>query len=450
MCGINAIFNDTQNKYSIIEMARSTSHRGTRTILQSVCNAKIAFNWLQITDTSLEQLPNVYGNVTVYMNGFISNFLELSEKYDIELETKCDIEFLAKFLDLFNGTKLDELNGFFAVLYFSRDHWHTFTDKYGIKQLYEYANKEGVTFISSEVKGILSMCELSLYPVAVHNWEYSLGVMNPNTIYQGVERAPKLPFYVPEKIHIAYEDAKIRLRELLDQSFKRNKTELKTGVYLSGGVDSGLIAKTINPDYCFSVDYTDFDFSESELIKKNSVGFHVSLIMNQETAMKYAEKTIDVLDDLKAGSCYTNLAIAELASKFVTVVYSGAGGDEFFGGYPHRLNKPISEVIKRNSSKETVNYKMSHFEYDLLFLDAVLVVEDRMSANFTMETRYPLLDNDVVNFALSLPDEYLQNKRILKDVSGLHEDVINGKKRGFSNPYFTNQQWIAFLLKNKL
>ena len=65
-----------------------------------------------------------------------------------------------------------------------------------------------------------------------------------------------------------------------------------------------------------------------------------------------------------------------------------------------------------------------------------------MSGYHCMETRYPFLDNDLVDFALSLPDSYLENKRILKDVSGLHQDVINGKKKGFSNPHFTNQQWI--------
>jgi len=65
-----------------------------------------------------------------------------------------------------------------------------------------------------------------------------------------------------------------------------------------------------------------------------------------------------------------------------------------------------------------------------------------------METRYPLLDNDLVDFALSLPDEYLENKRILKDISGLHPDVIAGKKKGFSNPHFTNDEWAKHCIEN--
>ena len=72
-----------------------------------------------------------------------------------------------------------------------------------------------------------------------------------------------------------------------------------------------------------------------------------------------------------------------------------------------------------------------------------------MSGYHTMETRYPLLDNDIVNFALSLPLPFLENKRILKDVSKLHEDVKKGKKKGFSNPYFSNEEWTEFTI-NKL
>lgn len=466
MCGINAILNykkkDDYFMYLDLlkQMYEATKNRGTREIVQTHNDhrdAIVSFNWLQITDQSKIDLPNGFwddDSCIVYLNGFISNYRELAIKYGIEMETDCDIEFLTKFLDLHNGNKLNELNGFFAVLYWSPfyNDWFSFTDRYGIKQLYKYTNTDGVTFISSEVKGILAVCpEIELDPAAVEDWKCTLGVMNENTIYKSIERVGKLPFIVPEKIEISYEDATEKLRMLLYKSFKRNNYKGKAGAYLSGGVDSGIITKWMRPDYCFSVDYVDEQFSESDLIKKNSVNAHLSLIINEETARKYALETMEALDDLKAGSCYTNFAIAELASNFVTVVYSGAGGDEFFGGYPHRKSKPIiNSVIRTNTPFDygCPNLSISHFEYDLKFLSAVLVVEDRMSGYHTMETRYPLLDNDLVDFALSLPDEYLENKRILKDVSGLHPDVINGKKKGFSNPYFSNDRWVDFVLKN--
>ena len=460
MCGINAIINNKNGKYRVQDMHNATKHRGTRLISKVRHKAEVAFNWLQITDQTLNEFPNEHNGTVVYMNGYISNFNELALKHRIDLETNCDIELLAKFLDKFNGNNLDELNGFFAVIYWSPfyNDWFLFTDRYGIKQLYKYTNAEGVTFISSEPKGILAVCpEIQYSQSGVEDWKCTLGVMNPDTIYQGIHRVEKLPFVIPEKIDISYEDAKFKLAMLLEQSFNRNEYIGESGVYLSGGVDSGLIAKWMQPEYSFSVDYVEPHFSESDLIKLNSVGNHYSIIVNPELAMEYAAKTLNALDDLKAGSCYTNFAISELASKFVKVMFSGAGGDEFFGGYPHRNSRDVFYSIIRTEHGESKHCDshvpkewnaINQFEYDLKFLSAILVVEDRMSGWHTMETRYPLLDNDLVDFALSLPDEYVENKRILKDVCGLHLDVIEGRKKGFSNPYFSNDGWVNFTLQN--
>jgi len=315
-----------------------------------------------------------------------------------------------------------------------------FTDRYGIKQLYTYTGK-GTTFICSEVKGLKAVVDLKVDFDAMDDWEYSLGVMTDNTIYVGVERVECLPFDKPKKIEIGYDKAVSRLRILWEQSIDRNQYD-NAGVYLSGGVDSGMIANRLKIDYSFSVDYLD-NKSEIENIKLNTEGQHYTMIANDLVGREYPLKTLEALDDFKAGSCYTNFAIAELASKFCKVMYSGAGGDEVFNGYTHRYNRPINDVIKR-TSKDGKHYDITHKEYDWKYLKGILVVEDRMSGYHTMETRYPLLDNDFVDFALSLPDKYLDNKRILKDISGLHPNVVNGKKRGFSNPHFTNEEWVNF------
>lgn len=455
MCGINAVINGTFEQVKQMELA--TEKRGVKSFITHHENAIVSFNLLPITDESRDYGHVKYNDVIVFCNGYISNYRELAKKYGYKTKTNCDTEVLAMFLWEFGGERLNELNGFFSVLYWSPVNkcWIAFTDRYGIKQLYSYKDANGTEFISSEVKGILAACPgVKLHSDGIEDWKCTLGVMNPDTIYHGIKRVEKLAFVVPKKIQISYNEAKVKLSILLMNAFERNRYAGESGVYLSGGIDSGIIAKWMKPDYSFSVDYTDPAFSESDLIKRNSQGIHYSIIVNRQLAELYAHKTMYALDDLKAGSCYTNFAIAELASKFVKVVYSGAGGDEFFGGYPHRKDKNIICSIVRSKkmlidADDTLKWiKTTHFEYNLKFLSAVLVVEDRMSGFHTMETRYPLLDNDLVDFALSLPDEYTENKRILKDVSGLHPDVIAGKKRGFSNPYFTNDEWVDFTLKN--
>lgn len=432
MCGIAAVINGSVEDAE--KMAFAIKRRGIRTTTTQLNELTVSFVHLPIVQ-DIKQ-PCKSGGTTVWLNGFISNWKELCAKYHVFVDN--DTQYLAWHLD--NDKPKSELNGFFAVLYY-KDGVKMFTDRYGIKQLYTYKHL-GVTYICSEVKGLKSALDLKVDFAALSDWEYSLGVMTDHTIYSGVERVDCLPFPKPEKIEIDYDEAKNKLEALLWKSLDRNYYN-NSGCYLSGGIDSGIIANWGKSMFTFSVDYLD-DTSEIENIKLNSRGLHYTMICNDWFKPYYSEAALRALDDFKVGSCYTNFAISELASKFCRVMYSGAGGDEVFNGYTHRYNKPINEVIKRTKSDEQREYDISHKEYDWRYLKGILVVEDRMSGYHTMETRYPLLDNDLVDFALSLPDEYLNNKRILKDISGLHPDVINGKKRGFSNPHFTNDEWVKF------
>ncbi len=441
MCGIAAVINGTTEESEA--MAYAIRRRGIKRSTTQVNELTVSFVHLPIVE-DIEQ-PCTNGNTTVWLNGFISNWKELCSKYSVK--AKNDTEYLAFHLE--NDYPKSELNGFFAVIYYQNG-VKMFTDRYGIKQLYTYKHL-GTTYICSEPKGIKAVCKLSIDFNAMSDWEYSLGVMTDDTIYTDVKRVECLPFercFKHDTTSIDYEEAKRVLFELWLQACERNDYD-GAGCYLSGGIDSGIINNTMLPEYCFSVDYVN-EYSEADNIKLNSKGWHYTWIANNDTHVRwyYPKMTLKALDDLKVGSCYTNFAIAELASKFCKVMYSGAGGDEVFNGYTHRYNKPINEVIKRTNKDETREYDITHKEYDWRYLKGILVVEDRMSGWHTMETRYPLLDNDFVDFALSLPDEYLENKRILKDISGLHPNVVNGKKRGFSNPHFTNDEWVEFCKNN--
>jgi asparagine synthase (glutamine-hydrolysing) len=429
MCGI-ALALSEQHGLDAHVMGAGIHRRGITSTVTSIGNGSVYFTHLPITTSAFDQ-PAKYGHITLWLNGFISNWKELSD--EVGKSFGSDTQLLAYWVN--NGLPLDRLNGFFAVVYHSSitGKFDWFTDRYGIKQLYQYGN-----FICSEVKGLKAVVDLKIDLDAMADWDHSLGVMTPDTIYVGVKRVGQLPFVRPEKITISYEDAKHKLTEIWERVVWRNRYE-GAGCYLSGGIDSGMIAKWFNPDYCFSMDYLNAS-SEIEGIKTNTTGNHYTMICNDAMAERYSNEVMKALDDPKVGSCYTNFALAELASKFCKVVYSGAGGDEVFKGYTHRYDKDIQAVINRTGAYGK-RYDITHDAYDWAYLRGILVVEDRMGGWHTMETRYPFLDNELVDFALSLPDKYLFGKRILKDISGLPDEILVAKKRGFSNPHFTNKEW---------
>ena len=219
------------------------------------------------------------------------------------------------------------------------------------------------------------------------------------------------------------------------------------------------------------------------------------------------------LEDLRVGQCYPNYYAAQLASQFVKVVMSGTGGDELFGGYPWRyaaaignraesytdnyyrywqrlvynkekplffnpgvtnqLNKmdidgitPLENHTRRefqnvypkgircDSREEQINHSL-YFECKT-FLHGLLVVEDKISMAHSLETRVPLLDNDLVDLACQTPIRYKiadlhswkvfnrkvslertdAGKEILRKTMGriIPKAVTQAKKQGFSAP----------------
>lgn len=461
MCGINAVINGKPS--DAVRMAHATRNRGlvVHTYHHELNGQTfdVAFNYLPITGEKNIEYPVSAGKYKVWMNGFISNYKELQSEYELENQCGTDTEVMAQLVvSGIMDNKADEavklLNGFFSILIYDEAtgrHWE-FTDRHGIKQLYGYKNA-----ISSEIKGLQALYDLKLKEEAVANWRSTLGIITENSGYEGVFVLPSVPHNEVEyDCGLTYHSAKQKLSALLHQAFERNKAPgLRTGVLLSGGIDSGILAKYMQPDYCFSMDYEDDFYSEIGNIKLNTQGIHYTMICNKQLADTYAPLAAQCLDELKAGSCYTNYALTELASKYCRVIYSGAGGDELFKGYTHRYDKPVEEVAHRSgctpdSHLPMIGYThMTHEEYDAAYLKGILIVEDRIGGAHAVETRYPFLDNDLVDFVRSLPDEFLENKKILKDVCGLHPSVVYGKKRGFSNPYFTNLEWADFVLKQK-
>jgi asparagine synthase (glutamine-hydrolysing) len=205
--------------------------------------------------------------------------------------------------------------------------------------------------------------------------------------------------------------------------------------------------------------------------------------------------------------CYPYYYTARLASRFVKVVLAGTGGDEVFAGYPWRYGMagagqsfeefltsyfrywnrlvPASQraqfftpELLRNADghdpydsfrtiaqgagrlKEPIRRAL-YFEAKT-FLHGLLVIEDKLSMAHSLESRVPLLDHALVDFATRLPTRYLINPRWDKNPTGdenlagkylfrramegmLPDQILMKRKQGFSAP---DQSWYQGPLMN--
>jgi asparagine synthase (glutamine-hydrolysing) len=259
------------------------------------------------------------------------------------------------------------------------------------------------------------------------------------------------------------------LRRLFDQAVKRQLiSDVEVGSYLSGGIDSGsitcLAAKSFKNLKTFTCGFDlssasglELGFDEREKAEFLSNIYkteHYEVVLKAGDMERIMPELIWHLEDLRVGQSYPNFYISRLASKFVKVVLSGAGGDELFAGYPWRyfrsygasyeeymneyysywqrlipdslkpqffvpdiypqiLSHSTLDVFKSvlspsrfktQSPTDFINHSL-YFEIKT-FLPGILLVEDKLSMAHSLETRTPFLDNDLVNFALNIPIKY--------------------------------------------
>lgn len=282
------------------------------------------------------------------------------------------------------------------------------------------------------------------------------------------------------------------LDRLLRQAVSRQLlSDVEIGSYLSGGMDSGTLTALASQELPYIKTFTcGFDLSSAvgvelgfdERVKAEAMSAlfkteHYEMVLKSGDMERCLDTVVSSIEEPRVGQSYPNYYVARLASKFVKVVLSGAGGDELFGGYPwryyigsdsenfeqyidsyytywHRLVNntqlkqlfaPILSEVKdvwtrdifrdvfSNHSNELatpqdyVNHSL-YFEAKT-FLHGLFVVEDKLSMANGLETRVPFMDNDLVDFAMRCPVN-LKMKN-LTNRSRLDENQIGNKKEAY-------------------
>jgi asparagine synthase (glutamine-hydrolysing) len=256
------------------------------------------------------------------------------------------------------------------------------------------------------------------------------------------------------------------LDRLLTQAVSRHLiSDVPVATYLSGGMDSGSItaiaSRQLNELKTFTVGFDlhsasglELGFDERERAEHLSYLFgteHYQMVLKAGDMERVLPRLVWHLEDLRVGQSYPNFYAAQLASRFGKVVLSGAGGDELFGGYPwryyravvnddfeHYIDKyydywqrlvdeatmarllgPVWSEAKDLSTRDVLRdvfpvhpehierpeeyVNLSLYLEARTFLHGLLLVEDKLSMAHGLETRLPFLDNELVDFAQTVP-----------------------------------------------
>jgi len=309
---------------------------------------------------------------------------------------------------------------------------------------------------------------------------------------------------------ITEEDFVNELTDKFYNSMQRHMiSDVEVGATISGGMDSSAITAIASKHFgrihtftghfnTVGIDTEDRCYSELDdariIANRFNTIHHERLIVPQDV-MNTLPSIVWHLEDPKVGMCYTFFVMSHLVSQKVKVNLSGTGGDEFFAGYPWRynlitdkntedsfntvyydwwcrlikdidknkfFNKNIFENMDINAPKKaykTIINKVSNctpinkaLYFDLkTFLHGFLMVEDKMGMAYSIESRFPFLDKELLDFMERVPDnlkfkdgvgKYLL-KKAFKDI--LPEDIIHKRKQGFTPP---DRTWYKRELKD--
>ena len=388
MCGIagfiaNAPFPDQKASFVLRAMNRIQKHRGpdgSGIWLHPEGRAGLAHVRLSIIDLSpnaAQPMQAPSGNVLSY-NGEIYNFLELREEFGSEtFRTKSDSEVILRAYEKWGEDCVRHFRGMFAFALWDAKIQKLFIarDRFGIKPFY-YLIDSGRFYFASEIKALLPLTgspEINLEGLRDYfTFQFSLGI---KTLYKGIHQlAPAHCGYVDGKLNLhlkKYWEVRYTLdwkhdenyfinevrRRLYDSARLHLRSDVPVGAYLSGGMDSSLVAsigRQLRPENVFHAFCGKFsgsgDFDESPyartLAREKQISLH-EIDMGEGDFVRNISKVIYHLDQPVAGpGSFPQYMVSKFARTALKVVLGGQGGDEIFGGYVRYLIAYFEQCIK--------------------------------------------------------------------------------------------------------
>src|ERR1017187_3276477 len=377
MCGIAGMFN-LRSKQRVAEkdlrqMLAMIRHRGPDEFgiylddPVGLGNAR-----LSIIDLSTGQQPisNEDGNLWIVFNGEIFNYVELRPELEARghrFTTTSDTEVLLHAYEEFGPQCLERLNGQFAFAIWNEQEQTLFMarDRLGVRPLF-YTFSQGDLIFGSEIKAILAdrRVRAEIDPVVLAQVFTFWGPLAPRTIFRDIVEIPPGHYLLaqgdkivvknywqinfapagtdqPQKSLEDYEEEFSRL--LVDAAKVRLRADVPVGAYLSGGLDSSIIASIIrnftsNRLDTFSIAFDDVHFDESAFQRRMAGFLGTEHQVVHATHADIGRVFPDVVWHTEVPLMRTAPAPMFLLSKLVRdsgfkVVLTGEGADEFLAGY---------------------------------------------------------------------------------------------------------------------
>jgi asparagine synthase (glutamine-hydrolysing) len=311
------------------------------------------------------------GAVHSMVNGEIYGFRALRDELlaaGVALKSTGDAEVVPHLYARQGIAGLERLDGMFALALVdvAAQRLVLIRDRFGKKPLY-YRVKDGVLEFASEAKALLAAADARVDPdpAAILRFLTFGYVPGDGSAFRGlrrlrpgerliadrtsgavtIERWYRAPLSTARSI--AREEAIAELAARLDSAVERRlQSDVPLGVFLSGGIDSGLILASAvaatrragaPPPLAFTIGFDDPALDERPLARATASHLRIPRLIEHVAVPRAEEALLRIVrtfdEPFGDASAYPTLLVCELARRDVTVALSGDGGDEAFAGY---------------------------------------------------------------------------------------------------------------------
>ena len=366
MCGISGYLNTKElpskkNKLMISRMLDVSKHRGpdnSKFIIgknYGFGTNRLSIQTIQYGEQPIENQKNIVG-----FNGEIFNFFELIKQFN--LNCKSEIEMISFLYEKFGTEFVKKLKGQFAIYIYdkTKKNLYLFRDRFGIRPIYYSLNNSKSFIFASEIKSILSVSNLdhSLNGYSLAFTSMFWTNIGNQTSFKNINLLPANHYLkLDEKFNIIikpYENMFFTKNKIEHKSLDLHKTlensvknqifgEVGFCSYLSGGIDSSIIAYLLKKITKKKIDTFSIAFEDEEYDESSAQNEVASFLNTNHNTLKITSSDIskNFLKTVHAAETFlfrTAPVPMYLLSKFVKkkghkVFFTGEGADEILFGY---------------------------------------------------------------------------------------------------------------------
>ena len=393
MCGI-AVIAGEKNEKLLLEMMKKMKHRGPDDegtfFRDNISMGQVRLSIIDIK-TGKQPIFNENKDKCIVYNGEVYNFQNIKKELDNRHKfiTNTDTEVLLHLYEEKGSDCVNELEGMFAFAIWDNNELFIARDRIGIKPLY-YARKNGSLIFASELKTLTDYEDINEFP--------------PGCTYTSGKGFSKFYQYPqPDELKCDTDEIVGKIRtSLFDAVEKRLVSDVPVGVFLSGGLNSSIIASIMKKNteelHSFSVGTKESpDLYYAKQVAKYLGTIHHEYVISEDELFNHLEEIIYYLESYDGAlirSAVANFFVSQLARQHVKVILTGEGADELFSGYSYL--KKIKDKASLFMELNAITSKLHNTN---------LQRTDRMTMAHSVEARVPFLDHSFIELIYSIPVE---------------------------------------------